>query len=821
MAVNSVGEAAVDIVADAKNFEKDLTKQVDTATKAAEPAAEKGGTGIGNALGRGLITTGKLVGAGLAAALGASLVAGFNRLKVIDQAEAKLLGLGNSAEEVVGIMDQALKSVEGTAFGLGDAADLAARFMAAGVESGKDLQLALDATTDAAAVTGVSLAEMGDIMADLAADGDLTADSINRLADRGIDALDQLSDAYGITRDEAERMVSDGEISFEEFAQALEKNIGTASERSADTFTGAMKNIGAAMARFGATILKPVFEGIIALAPTVISAINAFAKAFEKIWLEIGPGVQQAFENIAAALGRIDWAAVGDAVANMAAVILAAIRGVLPVIRQLVDIFGPPLQLAIKAVTAALNAMPWETIIAVINRLAPIVLAAVAAFNGFKKVQGIVNGVSKASKLLGSAVIGMGQGFKGATVPIIANTTATKANTAALKIHNIVSKTAATVTKAFGAAMKFLTGPIGLIITGITLLVGALIWFFTQTEVGIQMWSAFVNWLKTTWEAFMAWFLPILQAFVEFWTAVWSQIVEYATAIWEAFIGWFQPKLDAFLAVWTQIWEAVKLIFQVVWDFLVAFVVPIVEVIVSFIINRFQAMFEFWQKIWDAVKAVIEVVWNIITSIIELAVALIIAIFTGDFSTVVDIINRIWEDVKAGTKRIWDNIIEWIREIPQKIKDIFSGARDWLVDAGANVLRGFWDGLKSIWGNIESWFNDKIGGLKSSAQGLLGEHSPSTVFRDIGENVALGFLEGIEGLSKEVEASANLFAQPAHALTSGPGAITGRASSTAGPTTVSGAQTTFAEGAVQVNGVGDPYKAALLAVNGIAERVAL
>jgi len=177
--------------------------------------------------------------------------------------------------------------------------------------------------------------------------------------------------------------------------------------------------------------------------------------------------------------------------------------------------------------------------------------------------------------------------------------------------------------------------------------------------------------------------------------------------------------------------------------------------------------------------------------------------------------------VKAGTKRIWDNIIEWIREIPQKIKDIFSGARDWLVDAGANVLRGFWDGLKSIWGNIESWFNDKIGGLKSSAQGLLGEHSPSTVFRDIGENVALGFLEGIEGLSKEVEASANLFAQPAHALTSGPGAITGRASSTAGPTTVSGAQTTFAEGAVQVNGVGDPYKAALLAVNGIAERVAL
>jgi len=821
VAVNSVGEASVTIVADAKDFEKSLTTSVEKAASGAEPAAEKGGKGIGDALGRGLITTGKIVGAGLAAALGASLVAGFNRLKVIDQAEAKLLGLGNSAEEVVGIMDQALKAVEGTAFGLGESADLAARFMAAGVVAGEDLQLALDSTADMAAVTGKSLAEMGDIMGDLAADGELTGESIRRMSSAGIDAVDQLADAYGVTREEAQRMVDDGEVSFEVFATAIQKNIGTASEKTADTFTGAMKNMGAAMARFGATILKPVFEGIVALAPTVIAAINAFAKAFEKIWLEIGPGVEKAFENIAKALERIDWAAVGNAVANMAAVILAAVRAVLPVLRSLIDAFGPPLQLAIKAVTAVLNNMPWQLIIDLITKLGPPIAAAILAFSAFQKVSKVIKGVELAMGLLTGKV-------SLHTLVQSKNTVAMKLATVQQKIYTTVTTLGAKATalaakaaKALGAAFKFMTGPIGLIITGITLLVGALIWFFTQTEVGIQMWANFVNFLKTTWEAFVAWIQPILVAFVEFWTAVWEQIVTYATAIWEAFMSWFQPKLEAFLEVWTQIWEAVKAIFQTIWDFIVAFVVPIVEVIVSLIINRFQAMFEFWQKIWEAVKNVIEVVWNIITSIIELAVALIIAIFTGDFSKVVEIINRIWEDVKAGTQRIWDSIIAWIREIPEKIKAIFSNAKDWLVDAGKNVLIGFWDGLKSIWGNVESWFNDKIGGLKSSAQGLLGEHSPSTVFRDIGENVALGFLEGIDGMSKKIEATANLFAQPAHALTTGPGAITGRQTSTAPATTVAGATTTFSEGAVQVNGVGDPYKAALLAVNGIAERVAL
>jgi tape measure domain-containing protein len=817
---NDIGEVVVTVVADASQFEKDLTKTVEGGAKAAEPAAEKGGKGIGDALGRGLIATGKLVGAGLAAALGASLVAGFNRLKVIDQAEAKLLGLGNSAEEVVGIMDQALKSVEGTAFGLGEAADLAARFMAAGVEAGGELQLALDATADAAAVTGVSLADMGEIMGDIAADGELTGESLRRMSRAGIDAVDQLSDAYGVTREEAQRMVDEGEVSFEEFAQALEMNIGDASEKTADTFTGAMKNIGAAMARFGATILKPVFEGIIAIAPTVIAAINTITNAFKPIFEQIGPAVATAFDNIAAALAKIDWAAVGTAVAGMAAVIGASIRAVLPVIRALIDAFGPPLQLAIKAVTAVLNAMPWQAIIDLITKLGPPIAAAIVLFGGFQKVSKVIKGVQLAFGLLTKQVTLH-------TLVASKNATAVKLATVAQTVHttatNLMAKATALATKAMkalSAAFKFMTGPIGLIIAGITAVVVALRWFFTETEVGRQMWETFVTFLQTSWQNFMGWIVPIIQQFAAFFMAIWDAITVHAMAIWEAFLGWFQPKLDAFLEVWTVVWEAVKAVFTTIWDFLVAFVVPIVEVIVSFIINRFQAMFEFWQTIWEAVRAVVEVVWNIITSIIQLAVALIIAIFTGDFSTVVDIINRIWEDVKAGTQRIWDSIIAWIREIPNKIKDIFSDAASWLVEAGRNVLQGFWNGLKSIWGNIESWFGDKIDGLVSKAQSALQIGSPSKVFHEMGEQVAQGFINGVDGMTKDIQATANVFATPAHALTSGPRAITGSQTSSS-PAPVPGATTTFAEGAVQITGVLDSYKAALLAVNGIAERVAL
>ncbi|NKR80219.1 hypothetical protein GS491_23835 [Rhodococcus hoagii] len=77
-----------------------------------------------------------MVGAGAAAAgvLAASITKGRGRLTAIEQAQAKLSGLGNSTQSVGKIMDNALASVKGTAFGLGDAATVAASAVAAGIK---------------------------------------------------------------------------------------------------------------------------------------------------------------------------------------------------------------------------------------------------------------------------------------------------------------------------------------------------------------------------------------------------------------------------------------------------------------------------------------------------------------------------------------------------------------------------------------------------------------------------------------------------------------------------------------------------------------
>ena len=72
-------------------------------------------------------------------------------------------GLGHSAEEVDKIMENSLASVKGTAYGLDEAATVAASAVAAGVKPGEDLERTLKLVGDAATISGRDMNSMGAI----------------------------------------------------------------------------------------------------------------------------------------------------------------------------------------------------------------------------------------------------------------------------------------------------------------------------------------------------------------------------------------------------------------------------------------------------------------------------------------------------------------------------------------------------------------------------------------------------------------------------------------------------------------------------------
>ena len=150
---------------------------------------------------------------------------GFQRALNIENAQAKLKGLGHDSKSIAEIMNNALASVKGTAFGLGDAATVAASLSASGIKEGDQLTKVLKTVADTAQISGRSLTDIGMIFGSVAARGKLQGDDMLQLMSSGIPVLQMLGKHLNKTSAEVSDMVSDGKIDFQTFADAMQEGI--------------------------------------------------------------------------------------------------------------------------------------------------------------------------------------------------------------------------------------------------------------------------------------------------------------------------------------------------------------------------------------------------------------------------------------------------------------------------------------------------------------------------------------------------------------------------------------------------------------------
>lgn len=310
---------------------KDLGKAINKQFAGVEAQADKASSRITSAIGGALSTVGKIAG-GAVAILGGGIAAlaakgGFDRALAIDNAQAKMVALGYSGEQVQSVMDSALNSVKGTAFGLGDAASLASQFLAAGVKEGQALDRALGAAADAAAVANVPLSDLQQVFGQLASGSQLYTQDLLQLQSRGLPVFSWLADSMGTTVDSVREMVSAGKLGFSDLQTAIEENIGGAA-KATDSFSASWNNTKAALARSGAVFAVPGLAALKGLFDAAIPAIDKMTSYLEPLadmlFARLAPGldtVKGALADFAAngfdfgsLLGSIN---LGDIAANL------------------------------------------------------------------------------------------------------------------------------------------------------------------------------------------------------------------------------------------------------------------------------------------------------------------------------------------------------------------------------------------------------------------------------------------------------------------------------------------------------------------------
>lgn len=101
-----------------------------------------------------------------------------------------------------------------------------------------------------------------------------------------------------------------------------------------------------------------------------------------------------------------------------------------------------------------------------------------------------------------------------------------------------------------------------------------------------------------------------------------------------------------------------------------------------------------------------------------------------------------------------NSIPSLVLRVPRIIKAIINGLKDGIKgasDVGKNIVKGLWNGL----GSMKDWVINKVKGMGKAILGglkkVLGVHSPSTQFALVGKFSGEGYIEGLEGMQKEID----------------------------------------------------------------------
>lgn len=182
-----------------------------------------------------------------------------------------------------------------------------------------------------------------------------------------------------------------------------------------------------------------------------------------------------------------------------------------------------------------------------------------------------------------------------------------------------------------------------------------------------------------------------------------------------------------------------------------------------------------WRDMWAGIQENAAAVWSTVTSTVQSAISTIGSIVSGIGATISNIWSGItaaasaaWNGVVAAVQSAWQGIVAavssgvaqavaFVASMGGKITAAVGNFGSLLISAGKSLIQGLINGVKSMVGAAVAAVRDVASSVVNAAKGLLGIHSPSTVFAEIGVNTAQGFANGLQdGQARVIKSAADM-----------------------------------------------------------------
>lgn len=278
-------------------------------------------------------------------------------------------------------------------------------------------------------------------------------------------------------------------------------------------------------------------------------------------------------------------------------------------------------------------------------------------------------------------------------------------------VWSAITSGATAIQMAFNAAIA--ANPIGIIVIAIMAVVAALIYFFTQTTAGKQIWQDFINWLKVAWQGISSFFSGLWNGIVQIFNTTVTAIHDFVVPIFNTIASGIQIAMNL-------IWSVI----QIAWQLIKVTIEFVVGGIIAYIKFGFNTLVSIIQFVMNIIKSVITTVWNFISpfimgvvngikNAISIAWNAISSIISSVMNAIKSFIVPIWNSIKAVISSVMNAIKSVISSIWNSIKSVVSSVVNTIKNTVTSIFNAIKATVTSIWNGIKNAISSAVNGAKS------------------------------------------------------------------------------------------------------------